>query len=289
MSFFNNLVKLYSEIKFPKEYEEISKIDKAISWYFADSSKQFISCISDESNFIIEFDTRNAYATIINNMFDPNDKFVKEMNSIVEKKARNIFIAINLKNTEELRQINMICKIITMGLLFESGENLLLELKKDGAVVLCNTEIGQKLWNLTETNQEPCGKFSEFILEKGFKFHLDYHERYIRSNRTSYFWKNKELIIKGTYKYLPKKLYDIIIDVLSGNPIDYKKIQKIYSENYFNIIILNNLREILKDYYSCENEKYLGTDGKYISDHKNIDPKNYLKTFLYPIILSTKI
>ena len=289
MNFFDKLLELYSEIKFPKEYEEIAKVDKTITWYFADSSKQFISCKSDESNFIIEFDTRNAYATIINNMFDLNSKFVKEMNSITEKKARNIFIAINLKNTDELKQINMICKIITMGLLFESGENLLLELKKDGAVVLCNTETAQKLWNLTETIQEPCGKFSEFILESKFNFHLDYHERYVRSNRTSYFWKNKDLIIKGTYKYLPKKIHNFILDIFNGNQLDYKNIQQVYSENYFNIVVLNNLQDILKEYYLCSNEKYLDSNGKYNNNYKDLEPKNYLKTFLYPIILSTKI
>ena len=64
-SFYFTLLDYYSKLDIPKEYEELSKIDKYINWYLADSTNNFISSISrilgstniiKPSNIIISFE-----------------------------------------------------------------------------------------------------------------------------------------------------------------------------------------------------------------------------------------
>ena len=73
-----------------------------------------------------------------------------------------------------------------------------------------------------------------------------------------------------------------------NSDVNEKEILKIYSKQYLRILVQNNLMEILKEYYICSNQKYLA-GGKYIKSNLEIEPREYLKTFLYPIILSTKL
>lgn len=287
MDFFNELLELYSQIDFPDEYKELSKIDKAISWYLADSTNQYITATKSNKLNILELDIKNAFTTICNVWFDPESDFIKELNKLQEKKSRNIFIATNLKNTEYLKQLNMICKMIIMGILCESGTIQLLELKKDGAIIVCDSETTQKLQNLADNNSN----FIQFILNNQFQIKVNEYETYIRCNKTSHFWNGSELETKGTYKYAPQKLIEIQRKILCRENIDHERLLQIFSKTYFDIVIINNLNEVLKEYFLCNNKKYLGSDGKYVDNLKNtiIDPRRYLKTFIYPIILATKM
>jgi len=81
------------------------------------------------------------------------------------------------------------------------------------------------------------------------------------------------------------------LKVLQNEDIDSYELIKIYSKQYFNILVINNLTDIIQDYYLCSNNRYLAEDGKYVTKlhDNNIVPRNYLKTFIYPIMLSTKI
>jgi hypothetical protein len=87
---------------------EISKVDKAISWYYGDASNQYITLTKSENNNIIEIDIRQAFTTICRCLFEPDSDFIIEMNKIQDKKSRNIFIATNLVNSEYLRVLNII-------------------------------------------------------------------------------------------------------------------------------------------------------------------------------------
>lgn len=289
--FIDDLLNKYSKISFPEEYKEISKIDKSISWYFADSSQQFITLTDSSISKIIELDIKQAFTSICKCLFDGNTQFIKEMNAIEDKKSRNIYIATHL-NSDQLRWLNIISKIIIMGVTFEANKDnniLLLELKKDGVVISCDSEINNTINKLT--NGEPIGEFTEYIFNNNFKISLDYHMKYIRCNRTSYFWSGQNLTIKGQYKYCPIKIYELQNKILKEEDVDFSNYEKIFSQNYFNILVTNNLNEVLKDYYLCNNNKYLSQEGKYIQILKedNISSRNYLKTFIYPIMLSTKL
>lgn len=288
MNFFQDLLKLYSTIKFPEQYNEVSKVDKAISWYLSDSTNQYITLTKSENNNIVEIDIRQAFTSICRCLFDPNSKFIIEMNKIQDKKARNIFIATNLVNSEYLRALNIISKVIVMGVLFETSEIILLELKKDGAIISCDDETLIKLMNIHE---HPPGNFSENVINNNFRFHFTQYKKYIRSNKTSYFWNGNTLVIKGIYKHIPPKLKEIQKQIFEERFNDFQNLLKIYSRTYFTILITNNLLTLLKEYYLCDNKKYLSDDSKYTTNlsNVNINPRNYLKTFIYPILLSTKI
>lgn len=286
--FFEDLLKEYSKIKFPEQYSEVSKVDKAISWYLADTANQFITVSRNQNINIVELDIKQAFTTICRCLFEPDNEFIIQMNQIEDKKSRNIYIATSLVNTEYLRLLNIISKVVVIGSLFEIGDITLLELKKDGATVSCDDITLSKLININETSDNR--DFNKLLHKNNFIFHVTEHEKYIRSNRTSYFWDGKELIIKGTYKHIPLKLIALQKQLIQDGSYDQKEILKIYSRSYFEICKVNHLNEILNNYYICGNKRYLAADGKYVVKLiDNIDPRNYLKTFLYPIILSSKL
>jgi hypothetical protein len=288
MNFFQDLLKIYSAIKFPEQYLEISKVDKAINWYYGDAANQYITLTKTENNNIIEIDIRQAFTAICKCLFEPDSDFIIEMNKIQDKKSRNIFIATSLVNSEYLRVLNIICKVIIMGVLFESSEIILLELKKDGATISCDDETLVRLMNIHE---HPLGDFSKMVIDNNFQFHFTQYDKYIRSNRTSYFWDGNTLDVKGTYKHVPPKLNEVQKKILEEEFNDFQEILKIYSKQYFTILTTNNLMKLLKEYYLCGNERYLADSGKYVTklNNSDISPRNYLKTFIYPIVLSTKI
>lgn len=290
MNFFEGLLERYSKIKFQDQYVEVVKADKAISWYLADSTDQFITVSKQQNINVVELDIRQAFTTICKCLFKPTDNFIIEMNKISDKKSRNIFIATTLVNTEYLRLLNIISKVITCGALFEIGNITLLELKKDGAIVSCDDDTLSKILNINNLSTSNY-QFIEYILNNKFEFHMTEHEKYIRSNRTSYFLTNNELIVKGIYKHSPPYIKNLQKMIIQNNFEDFNDILQIYSRMYFDILSINNLYELLNEYYICDNKRYLAEDGKYIikEKDKNIDPRNYIKTFIYPIVLSTKL
>lgn len=291
MSFFEELLSRYSKINFPEQYKEIAKADKAISWYLADSTNQYITVAKVTNINILEIDIRQAFTTICRSLFEASNEFIIQMNQIEDKKSRNIFIATSLVNTEYLRLLNIISKIIVFGVLFEIGNVTLLELKKDGAIVTCNDETLVKILNMNDKSLSSNYEFLNYVLLSNFEFHMTQHDRYIRSNRTSYFVTGNELVVKGTYKHLPTYINKLQKLIVQNNFENYNEIIKIYSRHYLNILLLNNLNELLNEYYICDNKRYLAADGKYVIKAKDndIEPKNYIKTFIYPIVLSMKM
>mgnify|MGYP006925666152 FL=1 len=93
------------------------------------------------------------------------------------------------------------------------------------------------------------------------------------------------------FRSVPKKISELQFKLFHDEDIDFNEISNIYSQKYFTILTSNNLRDILNDYYLCSNKRYLAEDGKYIIrfDKQTISAKNYMRTFLFPIILSNKI
>ncbi len=290
--FFETLLSKYSKIDFPEQYQEVAKVDKSISWYLADSSGQFVTVSKQQNINIVEIDIRQAFTTICRCLFDPLNNFIIQMNQIEDKKSRNIFIATSLVNTEYLRLLNIISKVIICGVLFEIGNITLLELKKDGAIVSCDDETLSKLLNINDkTLITPNQDFLNYALSNNFEFHITEHKKYIRSNRTSYFLTGNDIIVKGIYKHSPSYIKNIRKDILLNVFENFQEISKIYTRKYLDILLMNNLHELLNEYYICDNKRYLAADGKYINREKdrNIDPRNYIKTFIYPLILSNKL
>ncbi len=289
MKFFEDLLNKYSKIKFPEQYKEVAKADKHVSWYLADTTNQFITVSKSTNINIIDIDIRQAFTSICRCLFNSTDDFIIQMNKIEDKKSRNIFIATSLVNTEYLHLLNIISKIIVCGAIFEIGNTTLIELKKDGATVSCDDDTLNKLLNINEKPSQD--NFINFILSHNFEFHMTQHERYVRSNRTSYFLTGNDIIVKGIYKHVPGYIKQLQKDILLNNFEDFREVLKIYSKQYLNILLSNNLNELLNEYYICDNKRYLADDGKYIIRPKdgNVDARNYMKTFIYPLVLSMKL
>jgi hypothetical protein len=142
-----------------------------------------------------------------------------------------------------------------------------------------------------EINKKIYYEFSEFLLNCGFEFHLKEFKKYIRSNRTTHILIDDKIITKGTYKIMPIMLRKAFEDVILELNPDLRPLTKIYSKKFFEISRQNNIRDILENYYICNENKVLDSSGKYTLFRHNtdIDPHLYIKTFLYPGILMSKL
>ncbi len=284
-NFLQDTIIMYSKLEIPRIYEEIAKLDRAINWYLADHENCYIFCRKNININIVEFDIKSAFYTLCNLLFDPESDFIKKLNELQTKKERNIFISKSLKNTQYLKWLNILCKTIVLGIIFELKLVKILEIKKDGAVITCDSEVLYKLNEFINKKEYP-GNFSKYISEKGIEFKLTEYDRYIRAYRTSWFWSiQNSLKIKGIYKYLPKKIEKHVLNLFNEESTDLEELNKIYSRKYLEIVLLNNLSEIINDCYLCSNGRFIDRDGKYCNQVNTIEPRNYLKIFIYPILL----
>lgn len=293
-NFYDKIIKYYSRVSFPRQYMEVCRLDGPISWYFADSTKQIVAANGvPENRVLMEIDIKSAYPTICNNLLnDIYPEFIQQMNQIEEKKPRNIFIATTLRDTIHLKRINHICKLIILGYIFDQKHNediLLLELKKDGCILLTNDDAANELYyNMNRP-------FVQFINNYGFELHINDYLKYVRSNRTTTIFtelnNQYELIIKGAYKYLPPELININKNILADENIDQEYLNKIYSREYYDIIRHNGLNDLLQLYYVCGGDKILNAEKKYekLKRYNQVDPRLYLQTFIYPVLLSEKL
>jgi hypothetical protein len=297
MSFYDNLIKLYIEnINPPPNYIELSKVGGPISWYMADSQNNIITSIGNNNNYIIDLDITSAFPTICNCLYDNNSEFIIKLNNIQDKKEKNIFIATTLKG-EPLKQINRICKLVITGIIFDSQDPEekekidIFELKKDGCLLSCSRKTIDRLTSLSYQDST----FTQFILQNNFSFHMDYFAKYVRSNRTSFMLGKslelKDFIIKGQYKHVPRKLLNIIHQIIVTNRYDIELINKVYSDLYFKILQVNNIKEYLLDYYIIESNKIINFEGKFVSFNINtkVDPNLYKKIFIYPMLITNTI
>ena len=88
--FYSNLLGLYTNLKFPPQYQELSTIDKHITYYLADHGDQFISARRQKTNYVVELDIKSAFPTICRNFFGEESEFVRKMDSIDEKRGKLI-------------------------------------------------------------------------------------------------------------------------------------------------------------------------------------------------------
>ena len=310
--FFKQLFTLYSNIDFPPNMEDLSQIDKNIAFYLADKDDQYVSSRHTTNLNIVELDIKSAFPTICRNLFGVESPFVQKMDSFKDKRERLIFIATTLKDTgkDYLNQLNLICKMTVLGIVIELLTNdsvLVLELKKDGILFTCNHESLEKLntflplvnkekfVNTDYLNAYANYPFVKYLIDTGFNFHLEEYQTYYRCNKTSVYLDKagEELTIKGKYKYIPKKIESIILQILTLKEVNFDKIQKVYSKSYFNICKKNGLNEIINNYYICPDNKNTIIDptGNYIKMKPviDIDPHIYLRLFVFPALLSTKL
>lgn len=269
--FFQKIFKIYSNIKINKKNKEFYQLDNIV-YYQADKANSRITA----KNNIFEIDIHSAFPTICNHLFDKNNPFLIKLNSFKEKLERNIFISTTLKDTGYLKQLNYISKMVISSVLMDEQPDAdILELKKDGIVYCGNSVIDGKLYNY-------------FQNELGFNIRISEYNKYIRVDRTSYFV-DDNVTIKGIFKDRPDFLSTITNKILLSEDINFSELNKIYSNKYFEIIRENNLDEIFLKYYACDNKKYLTSRGKYDKIKAiykcDILPKEYLKIFIYPLLL----
>jgi len=294
-NFYQNLLDQYfNYINSPKSHQDILKIGGPIQYYLADSNNNLISTTGNNINYILDVDITSAFPTIIQNLFNNNSRFIQTLNTLKEKKEKNIYIATTLKG-EPLQLINQICKMIICGIIFDTNnqeelENItILELKKDGCLISCPLETINRIKNL----QSHQNNFTQFVINHNFNFHFNQYSKYIRCNRTS-FLLNKSLdnlSIKGVYKHIPIKLKDIVKQTMLNN---YEKLEKclyIYTTKFFKILQKHLLTEYLNNYYICSSNRIINKDKKYVTFNYNsqVNPKNYLKIFVNPVIITNNI
>lgn len=268
---FEKIFKIYSKIKISSKNKDFYNLDK-ITYYYADEKQSKIVAKN-----VYEVDIHAAFPTICNLMFDKNDPFIIKLNSLTEKLDKNKHISITLKDTPYLKQLNYIAKmIISSCVMAANPENEIFELKKDG-IVFVGDEIKQ-----TEV-------YKYYTDELGFNIRETKYNIYIRYYKTSYYVTDNDVIIKGIYKDRPPFLKEQTNKILLENICDELELDKKYSNKYFNIIKYCNLDELFFRYYVCNQNKYLTSNFKYdkIKILKNCDilPKNYLKLFIYPLMV----
>lgn len=295
MQFYDDLLHLYADVDIPPFYEDVGKIGKNISWYLADTGHNFVTSIKTNNNYILELDIKSAFPTICTNLFGVDSEFVQKMNQIDEKLGKNIYIATTLKESGHLHDLNNISKIAVIGILFDTKDEeereaiQLFELKKDGCTFSCSSATYDRLKSLNEQDSA----YTKFLTEHNFVLHLTEFNRYIRSHKTSLFLSDdlSELEIKGIYKHYPKELKSIAHSILKQEPIDTSYLLQIYSKMYWDILHQNNVTELLDKFYYCTNRKVLNSEGKFelITPSTNVDPRLYLRLFIYPSLMAVKM
>jgi hypothetical protein len=293
--FFSKLLDLYFEIKFPHDIEKLAVIDKYINWYLADEQNSYISTKTDENQVIVEIDIKSAFPTICNALYK-NDKDKQEYLTHInqpnlQKTERLIYLVKNL-TPDERRDLNIICKIIIMGILFFEviGDIIILEIKKDGLIAIVSYNDYERIKNLNNTNN----KFIKLLLENNFVIKCDIYNKYIRSNKTTWFINDTDISIKGIYKHQPKFILKELNNIVFKNTInDIENLKKYYyDELYYKLIFKNNLNKLLENYYFCDEKHRILTPDQNYTDYKygiSINPFLYVQLFIFPILLSSRI
>ena len=271
-SFFSEVFDLYSRVKVKKENKEFYNLN-TIVYYLADIEKSMISM-----NDVYEIDIKSAFPSICRIMFKEEKEFIERLDELQDDKlARNIFISTTLKETEYLKQLNLIAKMVISSILMDADpEAKIFELKKDGIVYAGNPVNSGTLY--------------KHFTNQGFTIRTTPYRKYIRYQRTShYLSEEKTITVKGIFRDRPPFLSKLAERVLNEEEIDWDFVDKIYSNKYFEIVRQNVLDEVFSKYYRCDGGKYLNNQFRYdkirtIAGIKNLSPKSYLKLFIYPLL-----
>lgn len=277
MNVYNKIVDLF--IKLTKG-ESIAMIGPPFYYYHADEINTDI-IIQDVHNS----DIKSAYPTCCKILFGKDNDFVKQIFSKTDKKDRNIFIATSLKDYERqtgvnyINEITLMSKLLIFCYVFTFYNNIsILEYAKDGMHIAGNKN--------EEFNKDQL-EFIEIMKEYEIQYHDDPIDLYLRFNKTSIYKTEKEIIIKGKYKDLPKCIFDIIQKFFEGHFYNYQLlsiIQENYSEIMFNIVYNSNIKDYVDYLYTFENNKYLNSQGDLVPNISEINPKAYLFNIIYPIL-----
>jgi hypothetical protein len=261
----------------------------------ADEQKSYISTKTNNNQIIIEIDIKSAFPTICNALYK-NDidkqeylKFINQPD--LQKTERLIYLVKNL-TPDERRELNIICKIIVMGVLFFEyiDEIIILEIKKDGLTAIVSYNDYERINNLNNSNN----KFIKLLLENNFTIKCNTYKKYIRSNKTSWFIDNENIDIKGIYKHQPKFIKKELNNIIFKNTInDIENLKKYYyDEIYYKLVFKNNLNKLLNIYYFCDEKNKILTPNKNYTEYNygmKINPFLYVQLFIFPILLSSRI
>lgn len=250
--------------------DNLYKLGENFNYYYADD---FNSRILTRN--LIKVDIKSAFPTICEIMFGSNSKFIRDLKLIEDKLERNIFISNSLKDVPDknyLLELNNYSKIIVFNYIFNNYEDVtVFEYQKDG-VLFSGTKIGTKNTQLKE------------ILNKYFIFHIDQISIYIRFARTSLYYLNDTLEVKGAFKNPPLFITDTIKKLFKEPYSNIYSILDIYDYQVFNVFKALNLIDKLNYYYKFNNNYYLDRYGAKKTSPSDCDPRAILKYFLYPII-----
>lgn len=250
-----------SQIEYYENANPLKKIigDK-LSYYYTDvTNTKFLA-----SN-LIYIDIRSAFPTICNIIFKDRIEFINELNNKKDKLSKNIFIATNL-NTEELQTLNYLCKVLILNYTIKNYEIVnILEYIKDGILI---DGYKKDIFNI-----------------ENIEFKITNFKYYSRFSKTSFYYSN-ELIIKGLFKNPPPYLLNILnlIFKLDLYNKKFNSLTTIYSKDFFNIIRLNSINDLLNFYYKFD-KKYIITNENSKSENiSKFNPENVLRFFIFPIL-----
>lgn len=258
---------------------DINNLSSVFTYYLADKTNNHIISKSNEFNKIYDIDIKSAFPNICRILFGEDHPFVQKIFEIEDKLERNKFISITLTYEKNLpfkiSDLNIYSKILILGYIYSLFDNItILEYKKDGVIFIGNVKT------MIERNS---------ILDVIEKYNIEFKHKiintYLRFNRTSIiYYDNNSVDIKGLYKSLPIFLKNIIISQEIPS-----EIKKIYSRKYFDIIKLSYLKDLLRQYYTFDNDNYLTMNGGLKPDINYCHPPSYLVYILYPFMNLMKL
>jgi hypothetical protein len=262
-----NLLNHYCELV-PEE--RIYKLGEVFNYYYADELKSKIL-----TKKLIKIDIKSAFPTICELMFGSNSPFIKEMKAIDNKLQKNIFISTTLKNIqnkEYLLELNNYSKIVVFNYVFNNYDNIqVFEYQKDG-VLFSGNPIFSKNKDLKN------------LLSNNFIFHVDDIDYYIRFSKTSYYYFNNELEVKGNLKTPPEYISNKIKEIIKDPYVNLNELLTIYNNETFFVYKSLNLIPELNKYFKFNNTYFLNKYGERVTDPTHCDPKAILKFCLFPIL-----
>lgn len=250
--------------------EKLFKIGEIFNYYYADELNSKIL-----TRKLIKVDIKSAFPTICELMFGSDSSFIKQLKLIENKLDKNIFISNTLKTVPDknyLLELNNYSKIVIFNYIFNNYENItVFEYQKDGAL-FSGDESHSKNKSLTD------------ILNSYFIFHIDNIDLYTRFSKTSYYYANNDLDVKGALKNPPSYIVNKIKEIIKDPYIDLKEILEIYTDSRFLIYKTLNLIPELTKYYKFNELYYLDKNGLKKTNPIECYPRSVLKYCLFPIL-----
>lgn len=262
-----NLLNYYGEIV---PNENIFKVGEIFNYYYADELNSKIL-----TRKLIKVDIKSAFPTICELIFGSDSPFIQQLKTIENKLERNIFISNTLKNIKDenyLLELNNYSKIVIFNYIFNNYENIkVFEYQKDG-VLFSGDLVSFKNNKLND------------ILSKYFIFHIDNIDLYIRFYKTSFYYFNNDLEIKGTLKNPPEFIFNKIKEIIKDPYINLNSLLKIYNNDFFFICKSLSLTIELNKYFKFNNTYFLNKRGEKTTDLSSCDPMAILKYCFFPIL-----